>query len=389
MEEILVHSVIAELPHDLAMSDVAVFAFEEGPAWRDWDERSMARLIGYEPRLDPNRRPQFRIVFRRVRVRGQLPLQAADKSFRDWVTPLLPRHGGLARRLAYLLFSSLGLRRHVTVAGITAFLPTAGLPADTGQAWTEERISKALEVLNDFLIALAVETQDARIGAIVRSDLPPRLPIVIETQPVPTPRRQGHHGLVALHDAWWPTSARQLRPLAEVERASTLFRAARENRTVWFPVLELTHGARRDGLAGRYSASALAAATGIEVLVGTTVREVGLARDLARTRIAGILDSGLKNILTAHLPDLLRTTVNLDDEASAWGRWYVNGYSLRNAVAHEGHRPTEEEAHEAVYAAMHLVAEVGRLIDADPDLAHLSLGIPTGVGPPDVRSGNA
>ena len=132
-------------------------------------------------------------------------------------------------------------------------------------------------------------------------------------------------------------------------------------------------------MAGRFTASVLAAGTGVELLVSTVVREVGQVRGLDEDRITRILGCGLKNILRQPLPGILRTDIDLDDDTSPWGHWWAHGYAPRNAVAHRGHRPSNDEAQAATYAAMRLVAEVGTLIDADPTLGHLRLGIPTGV----------
>src|SRR5205807_2088809 len=151
----------------------------------------------------------------------------------------------LKRRVVYRVASIVGLHEFVTAAAITAFLPTRYLPVDVGPAWTEHRVLLALQVLNDFLVALGIEANDPRIGPVYRSDLPPLVPVIVETQPVPTPKRQGGDWLAPLHD-WFPARARSLRENDEIERAASLFRAEREKVTPWFPVLELTHTARRD-----------------------------------------------------------------------------------------------------------------------------------------------
>ena len=232
MEEILAHTVIAELPNDLAVPHAGIFAFETGPPWHGWDQASMSRLIGYSRPLDPDRRPQFRITLRRVRVRTQLPLQAAEKAFGDWVSPLISRRARLTRRLGYALLSTAGLRPYVTVAAITAFLPTVGLPDDVGPTWTNRRIDQALEVLNEFLVTLGIEANDARIGPIIRGDLPPRIPIVMETQPVPTAQRQGGHVVVPMHNAWWPNVSAGVRSAMDIENASALVSRVKVLRTL-------------------------------------------------------------------------------------------------------------------------------------------------------------
>lgn len=381
MEEILVVTVVAELPSDLGIENVGVFSFEDAPPWEGWDAPSMANLIHFLRPLEQNRRPEFRIMFRRARVRTRLPLQAADKAYSDWVDPLLQRRRRMYRRIAYTVLAAIGMREFITVAAITAFLPAHEVAEDLGPSWIEQRTTLALAVLNEFLICLGVEANDPRVGPIYRTDLPARLPVLTEIQPVPTAWRVGHNTMTTLHD-WFPAVRPRQRDPEHLDRAAALFRATHEGETPWFAVLELTHTARRDGMAGRYASAVLTAGTGIEVLVATIITHAGRLRGWPPARIDGILGSGLKNMVLDHVPRALDVRVDIDDPETPWGTWWLAGYQLRNAVAHRNHRPTESEAQSAVYAAMELVAEVGRVIDADPVLSELSLGLPTGVARP-------
>ena len=66
-----------------------------------------------------------------------MPLQAADRTYGDWVRPLLSRRRRLARRVGYRVAAILGLREAVTVADLTAFVPTCLLPEDLDLEWVE------------------------------------------------------------------------------------------------------------------------------------------------------------------------------------------------------------------------------------------------------------
>jgi len=378
METILALTVVAELPHDLGIDGQAVFAFEHGAPWQEWDEVSMAGLAGYPPAMAEGRRPKFRLAFERCRVRSRLPLQAADKTFGRWVMPLLPARQRLRRRVGLRLASILGLREMVTVVSITAFIPEGDLPPDPFDGWYEARIGMAIDVLNEFLVALGIQRGDPRIGPVSRSDLPPVVPLIAEKQPVEGTKREGSTWLVPLHP-WVPNPVTEPLDHQELLHAATLFRGGIEGTTPWFSVLEVGHHAIRDGLAGRYGPSVVSAATCVEILLSTVVRTVGPVRGWSKERIDGALGSGLKNVLTVHVAKLLAVSVDLEDESAVWGRWWNAGYMVRNKAVHAGHRPSEAEADEATNATMHVVAEVGRLIKEDSELQHLSFGLPDSV----------
>ena len=84
--------------------------------------------------------------------------------------------------------------------------------------------------------------------------------------------------------------------------------------------------------------------------------------------------------MVTHVPKLLDLSVDIEDASTPWGRWWRDGYELRNRVVHGGHRPNANEAMEAVSSSMDLVAAVGRAVEGDPDLGDLAFGLPTGVG---------
>lgn len=281
------------------------------------------------------------------------------------------------RRVGLPLARMIGMREMVSVVAVTAFMPSRQMP-EPDKEWVDLRIAIALDVLNEFLIALGVQARDARVGPITRSDLPPAVPMIIEEQPVPDGQRVGAHHVFNLHP-WMPSGGTTTRDPDLLMAAATLFRAAREGTTAWFPVLELGHLARRDAVAGRFAASIVSAATSIEILLSTVVREVGPIRGWDDGRISGALESGFKNIATVHVPKLLGISVDIDDVTTAWGRWWQAGYLIRNEVVHAGRRPTDAQAQEAVWSAMELIAEVGRLIEADAGLGDLGFGLPTGV----------
>jgi hypothetical protein len=378
MDEVAAVTVVMELPHDVGLDNVGVFGFTKGPLWPGWTREQAGNYVQFLGAVEPGRCPVHRIVFKRVRVRSRLPLYASDRTFGDWGAALLPRHKRRLRKAMQRLFGTIGLFEEVSVAAVTWFTPAGALPDLSQGEHREARIEEALSVLNDFLVCLGVEGNDPLLGPLARVDLPAAVPMLLETQPVPTASRRGISWLTPMH-AWMPSVRRRIRDPAEVAAAAALFRAAYEKETVWFRVLELSHAARRDVVAGRYAGTVLTAATSVEVLVSTAVREVARVRNWSNTKIDGVLGAGFKNLLETHLPALLGMSIDLEDPADPFGAWYLSGYAARNAVVHAGHTPTASEAWDAFTSSAEVITHVGRLVESDPTVSHLGLGLPTGL----------
>lgn len=117
-----------------------------------------------------------------------------------------------------------------------------------------------------------------------------------------------------------------------------------------FPMLlyyELLHSAVAARRQHRYVPAVAALGTTLEVLVSSVIRMVGSGPDHDQDAVERALRATLRNQVVDHLPQYVNAAVDLADAANPFGRWWLGGYRLRNAVIHEGHRPTEAEVDDA------------------------------------------
>jgi hypothetical protein len=110
---------------------------------------------------------------------------------------------------------------------------------------------------------------------------------------------------------------------------------------------------------GRAAHAVIEAGIAFEVLVAALVRELSALEGVPPDEVERILNAGLKNVVTDHLPRLTGLTVDLDDKSNIFGSWWSNTYVLRNRVVHEGHRPSLSEARQAVLSVKAAVDHIG------------------------------
>jgi hypothetical protein len=67
----------------------------------------------------------------------------------------------------------------------------------------------------------------------------------------------------------------------------------------------------------------------------------------------------------------------LDAAVSLVPKQYQGAVCKSRPPLPSGYRPNDEEAGIAVYAAMKIVVNVGQIVESQPDLEHLALGLPT------------
>lgn len=353
---------VIELPHNLAVPAFQVWTYRRGEPFEGWTPDQMGGLVGLPVAVENDRVPTHRISFRQTRMRSRLPLRAADKTFGAWVRPLLPWRERVLRRINYTRRVIGGYRPQMTVAAVTEFIPTAGLSPDDFDV--NEKARDAVDVLNEFLVCLGIQSNDALVGPLALADLPAIAPVVFEVQPVETGRRDGGQEMAVLHD-WAPVLLDEPRARSEIDAAASMFRAQREGGEVLFQVLELSHTARREATAGRFGIAVLLAGTAVEVMFTAIMHEGWTARGLRPQALNGALNSGFRNVVTMHAGRVLGVSLDVDDPETAVGRWWAKGYALRNRVAHTGYRPTLEETLDALDATYGLVTWVGQLLEND------------------------
>jgi hypothetical protein len=237
-----------------------------------------------------------------------------------------------------------------TVVQVTLIRPGTGT---VDEGWISDQFDAGLAKLNDYLVTAGAVTQDPAVGPITRLDLPPvvlcLLGDVRDEHPDP--------GFFLLH-AGEQVEANPV-SLAQAEHMANLVsKQHSDGHPFWLlgEALVETRGALDRGRAAH---AVIEAGIAFEVLVAALVRELAALDGLTAAQVGGILDAGLKNVLTDHLPKMAALTIDLDDPGNIFGAWRVNTYDLRNRVVHEGYRPPLSEARQAAYSVKAAVDHVG------------------------------
>jgi hypothetical protein len=230
--------------------------------------------------------------------------------------------------------------------------------------WIIDQFERGLRHLNEFLVPLSWAAQDPAIGPLHRRQL---APLITGFQTDIGTRLQGGDAdrlpfILALHELL-PSQGQDL-PEHVIDEALQMAPDPRTPRP-FLPIVDFmvaTHGA----LARGQNAQAVIEATpSIELLVNRVILQIGPQKDPTRYAagcLLTVMDAPFKSRLLDHYAKLLGATADLAAENDHIGRWWNRCYLLRNRVAHEGYRPEDNEAADAVSAAQELNRWTGRLI---------------------------
>lgn len=371
---VLLISHILELPRDLGVRDGAALLKTEPR--EDILGQQPARYyheVWQMPEFQEGTAPTTRLVFRRTNVGVQLPLQAADQCFADWARPLHSPEEWEARMRLLETTVEQGLEAPVTVVGATRFLPVERWPR--GRAAQEELMRAELDVvlddLNDYIIALGLVTNDARRRPVAVGDLPFLCPVVLEGVPMAEGQRVGANFIYPIHDVTQGPHAVPEVSDEQFKHAALLSRDAFTKAMPFWPFYEFMFRCHSDAVLNRFAEATVSLGTAIEVLFATIVRVAGpmIGEEDSKTR--AVLDCPLRSLVEHHLSRYCHTPVDLGSTENPFGRWWAEGYALRNRVVHEGYRPKEAEFDTAYGAASALIAAVKQGLKNDPRTAAL------------------
>lgn len=127
---------------------------------------------------------------------------------------------------------------------------------------------------------------------------------------------------------------------------------------------------------GRYSHAVADAGTGVEMLVTASLRLAGPLHGYNASKLTNVLNGPFASRIKDHFAPVFGYDHDPATSADALGTWWTRTYLLRNKVVHRGHRPTENEAFDAVEAAEALHHDLGARLNADSNLKALLLPIP-------------
>lgn len=334
-----------ELPFDAGLTEgqaLRKIHLTEGPL-EEWADLDLDDLLGMERYEVPGTFPSTTFQFRRATVEGPGQGVFAASAFPE-VFRSFPPDSRMAR----------------TVVRAIRIAPHESGESDT--EWVRDQFDAALDLLDDFLIVLGEGAEDLRIGPVTPLELPSEIHGMKADFRDGLPLDWRPFTLLTYRDQ--PPDGLEL-PDGTIERALEMVPEPGEPRP-FLPAFEMAAVARRSLFSGRLRHAVLESGTAIELLVYAAVREVAFESGRSPEQVERVLDAGFKNVAADHFARHFGFSSDLDAAGDALGRWWRDGYVLRNRVAHEGHRPSKTETAAALAAAENLNHDLGVALASHP-----------------------
>jgi tetratricopeptide (TPR) repeat protein len=333
-----------DLPLDAGISEGHGFNEIEfsKPALEDWAGFDLQAFLGMPTLPEQAVHPCTSLRFHRVTNEVPPPIANVIKT----VGPRLPRDYAVPDDLPPFLESR-------SVVEVTRIVPRES--TEFGNEWLHEQFTTVLSVLNTNLLALGAAADDHRIGPITERQLPP---LILGFQGDMRNVRGGRIPNLAafhllLHEG---RGARDTDHDGGVINYAMAIADRSGLGLPFFSTMEFTFAARRSFDMGLYSQAVLETGTAIELLVNRVVRGIELDKGSSEERIENVLETAFMNLVKDHLAKKLGVAVDKQFSGSdPLNNWLRVAYQLRNRVAHTGHRPTVQEAIEAMRLAEDLV----------------------------------
>lgn len=368
-----------ELPYALPMSTerATVTVDHRDEHWDGWSDEEVAQILTREPEnpFPPDFVPGTRIVVRHVKATDRPPLLVAEEAFADWVDPLFTEADAVEREAKRDEWGRSGLSVVKSVVALSRFVPRPAHPRgrEMTVGWLLSQFRRALTDLNGVLEALGFVLGRWEVGAVALRDLPAEIPVLIgATEQLPDGRPAGITFTARIHDAF-PALAGHFDPeLKPTEEAIELSNLARHDEQPYMLVFRFVHAAEGERLAGDASRAVIDLNTAIEVLISVTLNEGGLIAGLTAEEIDSANRAGPKNKVKKYLARMFgEEKSDIDDPDSVWGRWFGDGYLLRNEALHEGASLDRDAVERAFVQASEVIAEVKEKLEASEPLIRL------------------
>jgi hypothetical protein len=374
--EMIVATHLLELRRDLGLPNEFshVIIYPRDDLFLNWSPEAKGEFVGGLTNLfedKPDSSPQTLLQFRRVYMHERPDTFAALAAFDDLLEPFAPSEMLDPVKRLRDSDAPLGMFDWITVVAGTRYLSPSIWPRERPSeqsALLGEELDACIDILNDFLISLSLARNDTTIGPIARGDLPSVCPVILETL-TPGETRSGVAYFYEIHQNHnFPR-----RPPSDFDEiddqevlATLIARSLFHGQEPYFLFYELMQEAIRQFNEIRYTTSALHTGTAVEVLLSTTLREVGRARGIPEAEVDRLLELPLRNQVEQHFGRIVGCAVDLADRANPFGRWWRGGYQLRNDAVHQAVRATRDQAHDALDDANALVAAIRVSLADDP-----------------------
>ncbi|MGI8729322.1 MAG: hypothetical protein ACR2LK_04935, partial [Solirubrobacteraceae bacterium] len=248
--------------------------------------------------------------------------------------------------------------------------------------WRTHQFRLSLDHLNRPLDHLSFAAHSWAIGALERRDLPPVLPVLLQsTHADHEGRVRGSTFGIPIHDDY-PLLASDVEdtPIDDagaLQHAVDVATASNHGALPFEQVFRFLRAADSERIGGDPTRSVVDLATAMELLFFQVLLCGGPAAgwDTARVARATGDRTPLRGRVEQHVGPLLGATVDVMDTTTVWGCWWERGYLRRNWAVHHGRRVTEEDCQRAWEAAADLIEHITKVLDLQPVLGHLSIAL--------------
>jgi hypothetical protein len=367
---VTVFTFFLELPHALPMSAsyVTVSGDRRDEHWEGWSDDDVAQLL--DPAsgnpFPPGFAPVTATAVRQVEMNDVPPLLVAEEAFADWVDDLIPESAE-ERAIEREEWADSGVPVVKTVVALSRFVPRSAHPSghEMTVGWLHSQFQQALDDFNGLLEALGFVVGRWEVGPLALRDLPAQIPVLIgTTERLPGAKPSGVSFTAQIHEALPALSGEFADEQRWTEEAIELNNRARNDEQPYMLVFRFVHVAESERLAGNGTRAVIDLNTAVEILVGVTLYVGGSILDLPEEEVEKAFRAGVKGKVQKHLAALLGEEIDIDDPNTPWGRWFSDGYMLRNQAVHEGASLEPDAVGRAFMQAGAVFVEVKRSLEA-------------------------
>lgn len=371
-----------ELPYDARIQPRFVHHAKDGgagPREEDWQDFDLKNWLGLDSEPAAGSMCSTTLMFSAAE-RSKDPLYFVSEAWPSFFAFSRRSHPRWKRwtysrpaRWLRGLFLRQDLKERKTVVQAIRIAPA---PKEPSADWRFDQLGLALEQLNRFLLACATVHGDPELTEIAIQDLPP----VVFGMGWEIP----NDGSTQVEPQFWTylvherSPDRRRAPLTREEADyATWISATSDNLLI--PSSHLFLSAEGALHRGRRTHAVVDSGTAVEMLVSAAIRLVGPARGYDQSKTDRALRAPFKSRLADHFAPLLGYSSDLQGSDDSLGAWWHGGYRIRNQVVHEGHRPSESEALEALVSALDLQHDFITRMKADPELRTKLPGVPADI----------
>jgi hypothetical protein len=343
--------------------EVSVSGIERDRHWDGWSDDDVGELLGLSPgderELPSGLVPNTGIALRHCGVADLPETFVAAQAFGEG-------GGHEADQEAVTVVR--------TVAAVRRFIPRFAHPAASEMtgAWLHTQFRIGLADLNGFLEAFGFVYGSWTAGPVSLRELPSRVPAAFATtEGTSVNHHLGIDFIAQIHDGG-PVAVEGFATDADVAaRATALNNRAASAEQPYMLVFKFFASAESEREAGDLSRAVIDLNTAFELTVRLTLHHGNQLLGVPEAEALEAHEANLKLKVRRYLAEMLGKEIDTRDESGPWGRWFEDGYKMRNLAVHEGATLTSEDVERAFSQVSEVFADLQRSLETVPELTRL------------------